>query len=113
MFGTGTSSRACVRPTVLTDRPDDPSSSEVDPATVRRRLRRRAEEIKRDELERALSKLEARGTVTETEREIVSTLAAEIVDGVVDPPEAAITEVSRSERGSTAAVVRLFDLDDE
>ncbi|WP_280585149.1 glutamyl-tRNA reductase [Halorubrum sp. Boch-26] len=71
-------------------RSDPPTDAQCDPDRVRRRLRRRAERIERREVEEAVSKLEARGDLTDEQRETVRLLGAALRRRVAARPEAAL-----------------------
>jgi len=70
-----------------------------------------AERIKRGEVEEALGKLDARGELSDAQRDVVEGMADAIVDQLL---AASITCIQRGGDGSTLdTVVRLFDLDIE
>jgi glutamyl-tRNA reductase len=70
-----------------------------------------AERIKRDEVKESLGKLDARGELSDAQRDIVKRMANAIVDQLLAAP---ITCVHRADDGSTLdTVVRLFDIDIE
>jgi len=70
-----------------------------------------AERIKRGEVEKAIGKLDARGELSDAQRDVVEGMADAIVDQLLAAP---ITRIQRGGDGSTLdAVARLFDLDIE
>jgi len=70
-----------------------------------------AERIKRGEVEEALGKLDARGELSDAQRDVVEGMADAIADQLLAAP---ITRIQRGGDGSTLdTVVRLFDLDIE
>jgi glutamyl-tRNA reductase len=70
-----------------------------------------AERIKRGEIEEALGELDARGELSDAQRDIVEGMADAIVEQLLPAP---IPRVRRGGDGCTLdAVVRLFDLDIE
>ena len=81
-----------------------------DPERVRRQLRCRAERIQRREVEEAVSKLEARGDLTDGQRETVRLLGAAISRRITARPEAAL-EGSGSGDATVRTLARLFDAD--
>ena len=85
----------------------------ANPNYLQRRLRRRAERIKQREIEEAISKLEARGGLTEDQRETVRTLAAALVRDLTAAPESALKRTARSDRERARIIGRLFDIDTE
>ncbi|MFC7185729.1 glutamyl-tRNA reductase [Halorubrum yunnanense] len=99
------------RPDSSTDaRPAPPSDARADPDRVRRRLRRRAEGIERRQVEEAVSKLEARGDLTDEQRETVRLLGAALRRRLTSRPEAAL-ERSAPGDATARALARLFDAD--
>jgi glutamyl-tRNA reductase len=66
-----------------------------------------AERIKRREVEKAISKSEAYGDLTDGQREIVETMAEAIVDHIFAVPTATLREADERETVDTA--LRLFD----
>ena len=68
-----------------------------------------AERIKRGEVEEALGKLDARGELSDAQRDVVEGMADAIVDQLLAAP---ITCIQRGDDESTLdPVVRLFDLE--
>jgi len=57
-----------------------------------RRIRDRATDVRDAELETALGKLEARGGLSETDREVVEKLADRLVEGLLAVPVSALRE---------------------
>ncbi|KDS91066.1 glutamyl-tRNA reductase [Halorubrum saccharovorum] len=94
------------------DRSDPP----LDPERLRRRLRRRTDEIERHEVDEAISALDARGDLTEEQREIVRDLGSALVEELTAAPEQTLERAARIEppeerdRMRTRAIRRLFDL---
>jgi hypothetical protein len=94
----------------------DRVESDPDPERLRRRLRRRADEIERREVGEAVSALDARGDLTEEQRETVRELGSALVEGLAAPPEQTLERAARSEgtdprqRERTRSIRRLFDL---
>jgi glutamyl-tRNA reductase len=86
------------------------ASLEVVPAIAS--LRRRAEEIRRAELERAESRL---GRLTEPERRAVESITAQIVNKLLHLPTVRMKEAAATPAGAVYvdAVEHLFGLDDE
>ena len=91
---------------------------------AREQLRRRAAEIRAEQLEEALATLEtSEGTsggqpeqteagLAPAQREIVEAMSAAIVDGILAPVEADL-EQSPTDRELAETVVSLFDLEEE
>lgn len=77
------------------------------------RLRRRTEQIERCEAEEAVAKLEARGGLTDEQRETVRTLASALAREITAAPESALKRTARSDRERARVIGRLFDVDDE
>lgn len=93
---------------MASDRREGRSTADIDPAVARSSIRERAEEIRRQELERALARLEADGELTDEEREAVEELATALVDRVLTPAEETLEHGSAdAETLRTAAA--LFD----
>jgi glutamyl-tRNA reductase len=94
----------------------DRSESAPDPESLQKRLRCRSAKIKREELEAAVSKLEARGDLTDEQRETVRELGASLVEELIGAPERALERAPQSgktrARARTRAIRRLFDLDE-
>lgn len=67
-----------------------PDSEELDPEWLLRAIQRQACAIERRELDYALSRLEARGDVTEKQERILSELADAIVAEILAGPESAL-----------------------
>ncbi|MGQ3328090.1 glutamyl-tRNA reductase [Halorubrum sp. FL23] len=94
--------------------------STPDPERLRRRLRHRIAEIERREVEEAVSALDARGDLTEEQRETVRELGSAIVDGVTVAPKRALERADRvkeagereRERERARAIRRLFEIDE-
>lgn len=84
----------------------------IDLSRVQRELERRAETVKRAELEEALSELKSRGGLTDEQRRVVTTLADTLAHELVADPKLAATRESRREPATVRTIVRLFDLDD-
>ncbi|MDZ5809753.1 glutamyl-tRNA reductase [Halorubrum sp. AD140] len=90
--------------------PDESDDQSTDPESVRRRLRRRTERIRRREVAEAVSALEARDGLTDEQRETVCRLGSTLARRVTTPPESAL---ERSDPATGRAVARLFDLADD
>lgn len=86
-------------------------ASELDPEAVRNAIRARGEEIKRQELEQAFNQLESQGTLTDRRRQIIRHLATAIVDGVLQPPESALSDTPDHDPETVRTAVELFDPD--
>ncbi|WP_186310934.1 glutamyl-tRNA reductase [Halorubrum depositum] len=84
-----------------------------DPDRVRRRIRDRAERIERREVGEAISSLEARGGLTDEQRETVRLLGTAIARGLTAAPESALERPARDEPATVRAVARLFDVERE
>jgi|GEM_PF-3016610 hypothetical protein len=84
-----------------------------DPDRVRRRIRDRAERIERREVAEAISSLEARGDLTEEQRETVRLLGTAIARRLTADPESTLDRTGRDEPGTVRAVARLFDVESE
>jgi glutamyl-tRNA reductase len=85
---------------------DDPH-----PEAVRRAIQERSEEIKRQELEQAFNQLEANGTLTERQRQVITCMATAIVEGVLQAPDAALADATHHDRGTVQTAIDLFDPD--
>lgn len=84
-----------------------------DPDRVRRRIRDRAERIERREVGEAISSLEARGGLTDEQRETVRLLGTAIARGLTAAPESALDRTARDDPATVRAVARLFDVERE
>lgn len=69
-----------------------PDSEELDPEWVLRAIQRQACDIERRELDYALSRLDARGDVTDKQEQVLSELADAIVAEILAGPEAALAD---------------------
>jgi len=85
----------------------------VDTDRVRREIRDRAERIERREVAEAISSLEARGGLTDEQRETVRLLGTAIAEGLTAPPESALERTGRDDPAAVRAVARLFDVESE
>ncbi|MFC6723077.1 glutamyl-tRNA reductase [Halobium palmae] len=83
----------------------------IDPEMVRQLIRRRADDLKRRELQKAFDQLEARGTLTPEERRIIAQMATNIVDQILAAPESAVEDISEYEPGTVRTVIELFGPD--
>gem|GEM_PF-3243533 len=87
-----------------------------DPERLRRRLRRRTDAIERREVAEAVSALDARGDLTDDQRETVREFGSALVEALTAAPEQALERAARTEgareRGRARAVRRLFNLDE-
>jgi len=117
----GTVSRSGSDPTRSESPPasaPDRSESPSDPEQLRRRLRRRTDDVERREVEEAVSALEARGGLTEEQRETVRALGSALVEGLTAPPERGLkravetARVTERDGERLRAIRRLFDLDE-
>jgi glutamyl-tRNA reductase len=101
-----------------TEATHDRSEPSLDAEQLRRQFRRQTAEIERCELEEAISKLDARGDLSDEQRETVRELGAALVEGLTDAPEQALERAERSERTGerererARAIRRLFDIDE-
>jgi hypothetical protein len=84
-----------------------------EPDRVRRRIRDRAERIERHEVAEAIAALEARGGLTDEQRETVRLLGATIARRVTAAPESAVELFGGNEPTTVRAVARLFDVEGE
>jgi len=102
----------CSNPSPAETEPRQHSPSRgIDPSRVTRQLERRAESVKRDELEEALSELDRRGGLTAQQRRVVSELAATLAHAVVAEPKLAARD-PRCEPETVRTIAWLFDIDD-
>lgn len=85
--------------------------AETDPETVRRTIRGRSREITERELEAVFSKLEAQGELTDEQRMVIRETATAIVDGLLAPAEATLTQASANDRTVLETTIELFDPD--
>lgn len=95
------------------DRIEQPSvtpseSGDVDSETVREAIRH-AEDVKRQELEKAFHRLEAHGDLTDRQRRIITQLATAIVDDIVVSPGAALQNTSDYDSETVRIATELFD----
>ncbi|WP_176451409.1 glutamyl-tRNA reductase [Halorubrum sp. Eb13] len=112
--------RLDARRTSAVREPDDGSADEEsadgdfeDPDHVRRQILGRAERIERREVAEAISSLEARGGLTDEQRETVRLLGAAIARELTAAPESALEGTARDEPAAVRAVARLFDVESE
>lgn len=94
------------------EKPSAPSDhSEVDPEIVRQAIRVRAEGIKRREVERAFNRLEAYGTLTTEQRQIITQMATTITDEILTAPESMLANASEYDPETVRIAIELFDPD--
>jgi glutamyl-tRNA reductase len=86
-----------------------PHAADSEAARVRRRLRQRAVGLSENELEEALSSLDADGSLTERQREVIETMCLAIAEGVLAPFEAPLQD---DEEQAVRTVRALFDLEE-
>ncbi|WP_435075221.1 glutamyl-tRNA reductase [Halorubrum sp. HHNYT27] len=91
----------------------DRSESSPDPERLRKRLRRQTAEVERREVKEAVSALDARGDLTEEQRETVRELGSALVEALTAPPERTLEQAGQTDRVPIHAISRLFELDDE
>lgn len=82
---------------------------EEDPEAVRRAIHRRGEELKRQALERAFSRLAVQGGLTLKQQEILENMASAIVDGILSAPDSMLSRTSVHDEGTVRMAVELFD----
>lgn len=75
----------------LTER-SDADGSDLDQRDVRRAMQRRACEIERRELGRAITRLESKRDFTDEQRAVLAETAAAIAAGVLAGPDAALAD---------------------
>lgn len=80
-----------------------------DPEAVRRAIHRRSEKLKQQELERAFNRLTARSDLTQEQKEILTQMASEIVDGILATPDSMLECASESDDISVQTAIELFD----
>lgn len=86
------------------------TGQEYDPRTVQIKLRSRAQDLERKHLDQAVTRLESQGEVTGAQRRILQRMAARIVDGILRPPESALSHPEETDRERAHTIARLFDL---
>lgn len=86
-------------------------SDDIDPETVRQAIRTHADDLKRQELQTAFDRLEARRTLTPEQRQIIIQMATAIVDGVLAAPEETLEDATECDREIVRTAVELFDSD--
>ncbi|EMA64590.1 hypothetical protein [Halorubrum kocurii] len=82
--------------------PDRPGTA-PDPERLQRRLRRRTAEIERREVEEAVTTLDARGDLTDEQRETVRELGSALVGRLTAAPDRALERERRGGAGSAAS----------
>lgn len=80
----------------------------VEPDEVRRAISRRAGEIARKELDRAVERLEARGELTDDQLTAVVELTAAITAGVLAGPQAALERADEHDPETVRTAIELF-----
>ncbi|KAB1190386.1 hypothetical protein GJR96_15505 [Haloferax sp. MBLA0076] len=83
---------------------------ERDPEQLRRALRVYGQEVKERELEHALSRLEAGGTVSPAQQSTLEQMAATIVEEILTPSIAALDDPERDDE-TVRTVTRLYGLE--
>jgi len=77
-------------------------ATDPDPAAAADRVRRRAEAIRRDELDTALRQLEAAGELTDAQRRTVGRMTERITAALVDAPSEALRSAEDDDAVATA-----------
>lgn len=85
---------------------------EYDAESLRSAIRARRETILQRELGRAFGRLEAHGTLTDRQREILEEMARAIVDDVLRPSGAALAVNVEDDPEAVQTVTELLGLDD-
>lgn len=70
----------------------------VDPRDIRRAIQRRACELERQELDRAITCLESRGELTDEQKQILEKTATAITTGVLAGPESVLAQDDLDDR---------------
>lgn len=86
--------------------------TDPDPETVLERIRERGEQIRQEELQRALVRLEQQGDLTDAQREQVRQLTDRLVDRLLAVPESTLENASAESRETLRTVAGLFAPDD-
>lgn len=84
---------------------------EHDFETVRGAIHARREAVERRELGRAFERLEAHGTLTDRQREILERMATAILDDVLATPEAVLAADVEHDTEAVRTVAELLGLD--
>ncbi|MEA1931979.1 glutamyl-tRNA reductase [Halohasta litorea] len=80
----------------------------VDPEAVKQSIRAHGERIKQQELQQAMNRLEAHGTLTAEQRRIVDEMATAILDEILSSPES-VLEADDHDPETVRTAVDLFD----
>lgn len=83
----------------------------VDPPAVQEAIWRRGDRIRQQELQQAVSRLEAHGTLTPEQAEIVDEMARAITNGILSSPEAVLDDTAAYDAETIQTAVDLFDPD--
>ena len=83
----------------------------VDATAVQEALRTQGERIAQQEAEQALTRLEAHGTLTPAQREIVEELAMAICTEILSSPVSALDTTDEYDAETIRTAIELFDPD--
>lgn len=86
------------------------SSGSIETQIVRQQLQRRAEEIAQTEYQKACNRLQARGSLTSEEREIISTMATAIAEAILADIDSSL-ETAPDDSDTAQTVATLFELE--
>lgn len=106
IFGESLTIKLPILAIMLLDRTNYRSTEDDESSQARRRPLHRAEEIRREEFETAISRLEAQTELTESERQIIADLAENIVKQVISGPNSTLEGSSQSDQNRTIATPR-------
>lgn len=81
----------------------------ADPDEIKARIRRRAAEISRDELQTAVERLQSEGDLTETQERILQEMTTNILDDLLGAPESMLQDADELDRSTRIAIIELFD----
>lgn len=96
----------------VSHRQEQPGASRVEDVIAA--MHEGAEQVKRDELETALTKLESRGSLTAEQREAIEAMADALVSNLLAAPAASLREAAASDEWERIdAAIDLFDPDGE
>lgn len=87
------------------------SDDAADLLGIKRSIRAHSERLKQQELQQAVTQLEADETLTSEQRRIVDEMATAILDQILSSPEAVLTNCEEHDPETVRTAVDLFDPD--
>jgi glutamyl-tRNA reductase len=81
----------------------------TDPEEIKKTIRRRAAEIKGEELRTATNQLRSQGHLSDAQERILEEMATNILDELLSAPESMLEDAEELDRATQIAIIELFD----